>query len=395
MKVGSTIYLDHLATTPCDPRVVEVMLPYFTERFGNPSSAHHALGRASAQALDAARESVGALIGCPPDGVFFTSGATESNNLALFGIARGLGQRRRKLVTTAVEHKAVLAPAHALEREGFELVVLPVDGKGRVDLDTARAAIDHHTLLVSVQAANNETGTLQPVAELAALAHQAGALIHSDATQMAGKLPFSMDDLDLDLISISAHKLYGPKGVGALCIADARIARHLVPLLFGGNQQAGLRSGTENVPGNVGFGKACELAIQELAEEAARIQRLRDDMEARILAGFEGATVNGDRAHRLPGASNITLPAVDAEELLARLPQLALSTTSACVSGTQEPSHVLVAMGLTRERAYQSIRISPGRFTTYADTERAADLIIQAARCVVQDAKQHMAPAAW
>lgn len=375
MNVHGVIYLDHLATTPCDPRVIEAMMPYFSERFGNPSSAHHVLGRAAARVVDAARESVAALVDCPPEGVIFTSGATESNNLALFGVARGLGRHRRKIVTTAVEHKSVLLAARQLAAEGWEVVVLPVDGKGRVRLDAAQAAIDHHTLLVSVQAANNETGTIQPVDEIAALAHAAGALVHCDATQMIGKLPFSMVNLDVDLVSMSGHKLYGPKGVGALCIARTGVAQRLSPILHGGGQENVLRAGTQNVAGIVGLGAACEIAAREMKEEAVRVGRLRDELERRVLAGYPGAFVNGDRADRLPGASNVTLPGIDADELLANLPELALSTTSACVSGTQEPSHVLLAMGLSRELAYQSIRMSPGRFTTPGDISRAADAI--------------------
>lgn len=384
MNIHGVIYLDHLATTPCDPRVVEAMMPYFSEQFGNPSSAHHALGRAAARAVDAARESVGALVDCPPEGVIFTSGATESNNLALFGVARGLGQHRRKIVTTAVEHKSVLLAAQQLSAEGWEVVVLPVDSTGRVRLDATQVAIDERTLLVSVQAANNETGTLQPVAEIAALAHAVGALVHCDATQMVGKLPFSMVDLDVDLVSMSGHKLYGPKGVGALCITHASVARHLSPILHGGGQEHGLRAGTQNVAGIVGLGTACQIAAREMPEEAERLGQLRDELEWRVLAGYPGAFVNGDRSNRLPGASNVTLPGIDADELLANMPEVALSTTSACVSGTQEPSHVLLAMGLSRELAYQSIRLSPGRFTTFDDISRAADVIARTAQTVVR-----------
>lgn len=382
MNVNGVIYLDHLASTPCDPRVVEAMLPYFGERFGNPSSAHHLLGRGAAHAVDAAREQVATLVDCVPEGVIFTSGATESNNLALFGVARGLGQHRWKIVTTAIEHKSVLLAAQRLAEDGLEVVVLPVDGKGRVSYDTAQAAIDHRTLLVSVQAANNETGTMQPVADIAALAHAAGALVHCDATQMVGKLPFSMVDLAIDLVSMSAHKLYGPKGIGALCIAHIGVARRLMPILHGGGQEHGLRSGTQNVPGIVGLGAACEIAAREMGEEAERIRWLRDELEHRVLASYPAAFVNGDRANRLPGASNVTLPGIDADELLANIPEVALSTTSACASGTQEPSHVLLAMGLSRELAYQSIRLSPGRFTTQRDIELAAESIARTVRQV-------------
>ncbi len=388
MNIDGVIYLDHLATTPCDARVVEAMMPYFSERFGNPSSAYHTLGRAAAHAIDAARESVAALVDCPPEGVTFTSGATESNNLALFGVARGLGRHRRKIVTSAIEHKSVLLAAQQLAVEGWEVVVLPVDGQGRVRLDAAQAAIDHHTLLVSVQAANNETGTIQPVAEIATLAHAAGALVHCDATQMIGKLPFSMMDLDVDLVSMSGHKLYGPKGVGALCIARTGVAQRLSPILHGGGQENGLRAGTQNVAGIVGLGTACEIAAREMREEAVRVGQLRDELERRVLAGYPRAFVNGDRGNRLPGASNVTLAGIDADELLANMPELALSTTSACVSGTQEPSHVLLAMGLSRELAYQSIRMSPGRFTTFDDVSRAADVIIRTARTLV--ARAHL-----
>ena len=374
----SQIYLDYHATTPCDPRVVEAMLPYFTEGFGNPSSSLHRIGQAAADAVEKARAQIADLIGCQPGEIVFTGGATESNNLAIFGLARGNPTKRKRIVTTTVEHKAVLGPCQELQKQGFDIVRLPVDAVGCVDLDAARHAITDDTLLVSIQAANNEIGTLQPVVEVAQIAHERGALVHCDAAQAVGKIPVDIVSWGIDVLSISAHKLYGPKGVGALFISGGPRALPIKPLMVGGGQEQELRPGTLNVPGIVGFGEASSLSAVHLTEEAKQIAALRDRLENQLLQGIEGLGRNGSVQQRLPGNSSLTFPGVDAEALIANVPQLALSTGSACTSGAIEPSHVLLAIGLSREQAYSTLRIGLGRFTTKAEVERAADEIIRA-----------------
>ncbi len=372
------IYLDYHATTPCDPRVVQSMLPYFGDMFGNPSSSVHQAGRLATEAVERARAQVAELIGANPGELIFTSGATESNNLAIFGLARGNTTNRRRIVTTAIEHKAVLGPCHELQREGFEVIYLPVDREGCVDREAVQAAITDETLLVSIQAANNEIGTIQPVAEIARLAHERGAWIHCDAAQAVGKIPLDVGTWEVDLLSISAHKLYGPKGVGALFISGGPNALPLKPLMIGGGQERELRPGTLNVPGIDGLGQACALCMQEMADESRRIANLRDQLEARLFQAIDGLNRNGAIGRRLPGNSNLTFPHVDAEALIVNTPDLALSTGSACSSGALEPSPVLLAIGLSREAAYRTIRIGVGRFTTEQDIHHAVNVITEA-----------------
>lgn len=373
------IYLDNHATTPCDPDVVQAMLPYFEQTYANPSSTAHEAGRKASDAVAGAREQVAALIGAQPGELFFTSGATESNNIAILGLARGSeGTSRKRIVTTAVEHKAILEPCKELSSQGMDVVILPVDKEGRVDLDAAEEAIDENTLLVSVQAANNEIGTIQPVAELARLAHNKGAMVHCDAAQAVGKLPVDVDEWDVDLMSISAHKLYGPKGVGALYVRGGPYSMPLKPLVLGGGQERELRAGTLNVPGIVGFGEACELCRRLMPDEAVRIATLRDHLESEILAHVESAWRNGAPDERLPGNSSLTFPGIDAEALIVNTPDLAISTGAACTSGAPEPSHVLIAIGRTREEADSTIRIGVGRFTTEEDIVQATDSILKA-----------------
>jgi len=367
------IYLDYHATTPCDPRVVEVMLPYLTGDFGNPASGFHVYGRRAARAVEMAREQVAALIGAQASEIVFTSGATESNNLVLLGLTSS-DQSRRRIVTTAVEHKSVLEPCRILHERGFEVVVLPVLPDGTVDLAAAEAAINEETLLVSVQTANNEIGTIQPIAVLAELAHRRGALLHTDAAQAVGKIPFDVEELGIDFASVSAHKLYGPKGIGALYVRSG-LRRRLTPLLLGGGQEFNLRPGTLNVPAIVGFGEACRLAREEMPEEARRVAALRDLLESQLANRIPGLRFNGHRTRRLPGNSSITFPKIEADVLIANVPEVALSTGSACSSGTIEPSHVLTAIGLDWEEAQATIRIGIGRFTTREEIERAAHLI--------------------
>ena len=371
------IYFDHHATTPCDPLVVEAMLPYFTTQFGNPSSAH-AAGTRTADAVQQAREQVAHLVDAQPGEVIFTSGATEANNLVLLGYARAARATnpRRRIVISAIEHKAVLNPAKQLAREGFEVVILPVDTQGTVNLAAAAEAITPDTLLVSIHAANGEIGTIQPVQQLAQLAHAAGALIHTDAAQAVGKIPVDILTWDVDFLSISAHKLYGPQGVGALIVRHPRRIQ-LEPLGYGGGQERGWRSGSLNVPGIVGFGTACALCTDLLPTENRHLIALRDEFEAAVLTAIPEAHCNGNPTNRLPHNSSFTFPGIEADALLARLPQLALSTGSACDSGTVEPSATLLAIGLSRDDARATVRVGLGRFTTHQEVETAASLILK------------------
>ena len=388
MPSESGIYLDHNATTPCDPRVIEKMLPYFSQWYGNPANGLHRQGRMAAKAVDEAREQVAALIGAHPQEIIFTSGATESNNLAILGLAHSAyGNQRRRIVTTAVEHKAILLPCEQLRTEGFEVISLPVDGNGRVSLPAAKEAIVDGTLLVSVQAANNEIGTIQPVREIAQLAHAHGALVHCDAAQAVGKIQVDVSTASwqVDLLSASAHKLYGPKGVGALYVHGGIRAVPLEPLQYGGGQERGLRSGTTNVPAIVGFGEACRIAAQEIAHEAPRIAGLRDQLESALAAAIPGLRINAYSAKRLPNTSSLVFPGVDADVLLLNLPDVMLGTGSACSSGAIEPSHVLQAIGLSRQAAYATVRSSLGRFTNGQEIRKAGELIADAWRAIAEN----------
>jgi cysteine desulfurase len=373
-----TIYLDHHATTPADPRVVEAMLPFFTERFGNAGSKQHRLGWDANDAVEAARKQVAALVGASAKDVIFTSGATEANNLAIKGVAEAIRSKRDlsagalakadHLVTVATEHKAVLDPCRRLERQGWRVTVLPVNRAGLVELGDIAAAITDRTVLVSVMAANNEIGVLQPVAEIAALAHARGALMHTDAVQAVGKVPFDVDALDVDLVSMTAHKLCGPKGVGALYVRRRRV--ELAPLMEGGGQERGLRPGTLNVPGIVGFGRAAEIARSEMADEAKATAGLRDRLLDGLRSRVDGMTVNGTLEARLPGNLNVSFEGIDGEALLVSLDDIAVSSGAACTAA--EPSHVLVALGVSKDRALASLRFGIGRTTTTAEVDYAA-----------------------
>ncbi|MCL6576923.1 cysteine desulfurase family protein [Kyrpidia sp.] len=371
------IYLDYHATTPLDPRVLAAMRPYLEVEFGNPSNTLYLSGRRAAAAVEDSREKVAALIGARPHELVFTSGATESNNLAILGVARA-STERRKMVSTPIEHKSVLEPLRYLSSLGFEAVYLPVDLYGRVDLEAAQRLIDEETLLVSVQAANNEIGTLQDIAQIVAIAKAHGALVHTDAAQAVGKIPVDVETWGVDLLSISAHKLYGPKGVGALYVREGLRKAPLVPLAFGGGQEGGLRPGTLNVPGIVGLGEACALAYREMYQEADRVRRLRDRLEEGIKERIPGVKVNGELEHRLPGNSSLTFPGVEADALILNMPELALSMGSACNSGALEPSYVLTAIGLSREDASSTVRIGIGRFTQAEEVEIVVGKITEA-----------------
>jgi cysteine desulfurase len=369
------VYLDHHATTPLDPQVLDAMLPYFTERFGNPHSAQHAYGWTAEAAIERARAEVAALIGVLPEDIVFTSGATEANNLAIRGAAHATD--RRHVLTCATEHPCVLESCRALAHEGFEITELPVRADGLLDRDRLSAALRPNTALVSIMTANHEIGVLQPISEIAKLCQERGILLHTDAAQAAGRIALDVAVLGVDLMSLSAHKLYGPKGIGALYV---RRGVRLAPLFAGGGQERGLRPGTLPTPLCVGFGKACALAQEELAAEAARVRALRDRLYEGLRVALPDIRRNGAAAPRLPNNLNLCLPGIDAEDLLAALPELALATGAACASATQEPSAVLRALGLSDEAIAGSIRIGLGRTTTAKEVEFALDRLIAAAR---------------
>jgi cysteine desulfurase len=369
------IYLDHNATTPLDPRVLDAMLPVLREGFGNPSSLHW-FGQQSRAALDRARGEVAAIIGASPSEIVFTGSGTEADNLALRGVAAASREPRRKLLYSAVEHHAVVHTARALAEEGFPVEALRVGPDGLVDLDDMASKLDDGTALVALMLANNETGVVQPVAEVARLAHERGALVHCDAVQAVGKIEVDVAALGVDMLALSAHKFYGPKGVGALYV---RRGTRLKALLRGGSQERNRRAGTENVAGIAGLGRAAEIARRELRSEAGRLAALRDALEALLLA-IPGARRNGD-GPRVPNTTNVSFQDVEAESLLMALDLMgiAVSTGAACAAGAVEPSHVLRGMGLAMERVQGSLRFSLGRSTTAEDVERAAAAV---AECV-------------
>lgn len=380
------IYLDHAATTPLDPRVLEAMLPFLTGSFGNASSPHSA-GREAADAVEEARGRVALALGADPREIVFTSGATEANNLALRGVARAQAHARRprRVVTCVTEHHAVLDPLDGLEAEGFEVVRLAVDRAGHLDLDRLESELARGVLLVSIMTANNETGGRHPVAEIGARCRQHGALFHTDATQTFGKEPLDVDGAAVDLLSLSAHKLYGPKGVGALYLRRKRPRVRVEALFEGGGHEGGRRSGTLNVPGIVGLGEATRIAEMESASDAARVSALRDRFEGALEADVNGLTVTGDRSDRLPGHSNLAFRGVDGDELLRALPGICASTAAACTSASLERSHVLRALGHDPEAVVGSVRFSLGRTTTEDEVERAARLIVEGFRALAQD----------
>jgi len=368
------VYLDNQATTRCDPRVVDAMLPFFTEQYGNPHSVEHRMGLAAEAAVEDARARVAELVGADVKEIIFTSGATESNNIAVKGAARfatRMGNDRRRVVTVATEHKCILESVADLADEGFEPVFLPVGPDGLLDPDALRNALATPTLLVSVMAVNNEIGVVQDIPALAAIAKDAGALFHTDIAQATGKIPLDLDRWRVDLASISGHKLYGPKGVGALFVRRRPRVR-LSPLFSGGGQERGLRSGTLPAPLIVGLGEACRLAQAEMADEAARIADLRARLLDRLSHALPGLQVNGSMGARIAGNLNLTFPAVPAADLMARAPDLCVSTGSACSSATIEPSYVLRALGLSDDAAARTLRIGIGRFTSPADIDYAA-----------------------
>jgi cysteine desulfurase len=360
--MGDVIYLDHASTTPADPDVVAAMLPWFSEGFGNPSTVY-SLGLTSAHAVQQARESIAGIIGAEPEEIYFTSGGTESDNWAIQGAVEAQGKKGRHLITSGIEHHAVLETMEFLEKRGYELTKVPVDSRGLVDPEDVRKAIRPDTILVSIMHANNEVGTIQPIAEIGRIAHEAGVLFHTDAVQTAGKIPLNVKDLGTDMLSMSGHKFYGPKGVGLMYL---RKRARITPLLHGGGQERNRRAGTLNVPGIVGMAKALELASQRMAEDAAREAELRDRLWNGLQNSIEAIYLNGDLEHRLPGNLNVRLDGIEGESMILLLDMegICVSSGSACTTGSLEPSHVLLALGIPKENAHGSLRVTLGRSTT-------------------------------
>ena len=367
------IYLDNHATTPVDPRVLDAMLPYLADKFGNAASRSHSFGWSADEAVETARGQVAALIGANKNEIVFTSGATESDNLAIKGIAEAYRGKGNHIITVCTEHKAVLDSCKRLETSGCNLLYLPVKKDGLIDLDALCAAISDSTILVTIMAANNETGVLQPITEIGRLCREHGVIFHSDAAQAFGKIPLDMVRQNIDLLSISAHKLYGPKGVGALYV---RRGIEIVPIIDGGGHERGMRSGTLNVPGIVGLGKACEIAHREMSQESCRIAGLRDRLHEKIKSGLGEVYVNGSIEQRLPGNLNMSFAGVDGEELMTAIDDIAVSSGAACTSAHIEPSYVLKALGVSDELAQSSIRFGIGRFNTEAEIDYAAGKVV-------------------
>ncbi|MGQ0680569.1 MAG: cysteine desulfurase family protein [Actinomycetota bacterium] len=376
------VYLDFNATTPVDERVVQAMLPFFTADFGNPASTQHSFGRRAKAAVDDARSQVAALIQAPPSSIIFTAGATESSNLLLKGICAKFQDQRRRIVMSTTEHKSVLEVGNWLAAHGFELSLVRCDSRGVLDLEALEDTLSlGDVLVVSIIAANNETGTLNPITLISEIVHDAGALFHTDATQLAGRLPFDAVATGVDAASFSAHKMYGPKGIGALFLGRG-LKQNVLPLLHGGGQENGLRSGTSNVPGVVGFGEAATLALKNMPEQRAASQVLRDALHAALSAKVGPLSLNGHEYQRLPNTLNIRIHGAEADAVLANMSNIAAATGSACTSEVPSPSHVLTAMGLNDVEASQSIRFSLGRMTTGDDIETAVAATLQAVQRV-------------
>lgn len=373
------IYLDYQATTPTDPRVVEKMLPYFTEKFGNPHSRNHEYGWEAEEAVEIARAQIGSIIGADPREVIFTSGATESNNIAIKGVMRFHKDRRNHMITLVTEHKCVLESARHLEMDGVEVTYLPVKQNGLVDLDVLRNAITEKTALVSIMAVNNEIGVIQPLKEIGALCREKGAYFHTDAAQAVGKIAIDVNAMNIDLLSISGHKIYGPKGIGALYVRRKPRVR-LEALIHGGGQERGFRSGTLPTPLCVGLGEACAIAEREMGAESERLRYLRDKLLKGIKDGLPEVYVNGDLENRIPGNLNISFAYVEGEGLMMGIKSLSVSSGSACTSASLEPSYVLRALGVEDELAHTSIRFGLGRFTTEQDIDYAIEQVVTAVR---------------
>jgi len=371
------IYMDNHATTQVDPRVLEAMLPYFQADFGNAASRNHVFGWRAEEAVEQAREQIARLIGASEKEIIFTSGATESNNLAIKGVAEFYQSKGDHIITAVTEHKAVLDSCKALERRGVRVTYLPVDKEGRVDPAEVEKAITDRTVLITIMLANNEVGTIHPVAEIGRIAHAKGVIFHCDAVQGVGKIPVDVEQMNIDLLSLTAHKIYGPKGVGALYVRRKNPRVRLTPLIDGGGHERGMRSGTLNVPGIAGLGKACEISREEMPAESQRILGLRKQLHQRLDRELEAVFLNGSREHRLPGNLNVSFAYVEGESLLMGLKDVAVSSGSACTSASLEPSYVLRALGVGEDLAHTSIRFGIGRFNTAEEVDYVADLVIE------------------
>jgi cysteine desulfurase len=370
------IYMDNHATTRMDPRVLEAMLPYFTESFGNAASRNHEYGWVAEQGVEQSRERIAKLIGANSKEIIFTSGATESDNLAIKGVAEMYREKGNHIITQVTEHKAVLDTCKRLEKHGFRVTYLPVQKDGRIDLDDLKRAMDDKTILVTIMAANNEIGSLQPIREIGAMCREKGVFFHTDAVQAIGKVPFNVIADNVDLASITGHKLYGPKGCGALYVRRKNPRVQLVAQIDGGGHERGMRSGTLNVPGIVGLGKACEIALNEMEQESKYLIGLRNSLRDQIFAELDEVYINGSTEHRLPGNMNISFAYVEGESLLMGINDIAVSSGSACTSATLEPSYVLKALGAGDDLAHSSIRFGLGRFNTQAEVDYVARRVI-------------------
>ena len=370
------IYMDNPATTQMDPRVLEEMLPYFTDKFGNSASRNHSFGWAAEEGVETARERIAKLIGATTKEIVFTSGATESDNLAIKGVAEMYREKGNHIITAVTEHKAVLDTCKRLEKYGYRVTYMPVQKDGLIDLDDLKRAIDDKTILVTIMAANNEIGVLQPIREIGKICHEKGIIFHTDAVQITGKAPFNVIHDNVDVASISAHKVYGPKGVGALYVRRRNPRVQIAAQIDGGGHERGMRSGTLNVPGIVGLGKACEIALTEMDSEAAYLRGLRDRLKKKLESELDYVQVNGSWEHRLPGNLNMSFVYVEGESLLMGINDVAVSSGSACTSATLEPSYVLKALGLGDDVAHSSIRFGLGRFNTEAEVDYVAAKVI-------------------
>jgi cysteine desulfurase len=380
------IYLDHAATTPCDPRVVEAMLPYFTQVFGNPGSRNHRFGWEAEEGVDKAREQCAALIGADPKEIVFTSGSTESNNIAIRGGAEMYekapagSQKRGHIITAIHEHKAVLDPCKRLQKEGFDVTFLEPPKDGVITAEAVKAALREDTILVTIMWANNEIGTINEVPQIGALCHEKGILFHTDATQWVGKMPTNVEKDNIDLLSFSSHKIYGPKGVGGLYVRRRKPRVRLVSLVDGGGQERGFRSGTLNVAGIVGLGKACEIAMQEMDKDGQRLLKLRKKLEDTITSRLDTTQVNGHRERRLPHITNISFGFVEGESLMMAIKEIACSSGSACTSASLEPSYVLKGLGVGDDLAHSSLRLSLGRWTTEEQVDYTIESIVKSVK---------------
>ncbi len=374
------IYMDYHATTPVDPRVLEAMLPFFTEQFGNAASRNHAFGWSGEQAVEQARQQLADLIGANVKEVIFTSGATESNNLAIKGVAEMYREKGNHIITCVTEHKAVIDTCKKLEKQGARVTYLPVQKDGRISLDDLRAAITEKTILITIMTANNEIGVIQPIAEIGAIAKEKGIIFHTDAVQAIGKIPFDVNALKVDLVSLSAHKMYGPKGVGALYVRRRNPRVLLAEQISGGGHERGMRSGTLNVPGIVGLGKAAAIAKAEMASEGERLRVLRDRLNAGLHQKLDEIYINGSMEHRLPHSLNVSFAYVEGESLLMGISDVAVSSGSACTSASLEPSYVLKALGAGDDLAHSSIRFGLGRFTTEEEVDYVVDRLTTVVR---------------